>query len=72
MTLGTIHQYIANTGSNVSEFTHSNWIMLSNFSSPNSNTLVAFELFQTKDFQQDLWANQSPRGLVEPTKACCP
>ena len=34
MTPGTIHKYGANIGNNVSEFTHSNWITLSYYSSP--------------------------------------
>ena len=34
MTLGTIHKYRTKIGNNVSEFTHSNWMTKSYYSSP--------------------------------------
>ena len=40
MTLCPNYEYRAKTGNNVSEFTHSNWIMLSYYSSPKDKSLL--------------------------------
>ena len=44
MTVGTIHKYRAKIGNNVREFTHSNWMTKSYYSSPKHKS-VSFNTF---------------------------
>ena len=64
LTLVTIHEY--KTGNDVSEFTHSNWITLSYYSSPTHKSLIPkysihFFHFCTQSFRA--WVGNTNRDL---------